>query len=173
MDEVAITWVQLLVSGDCCLKSLASGAPDSGSLVFLLQNEEKDNSQQLREIIEKSKSGDATKFPPHQTSHRAQLEPPPNGGGCLNLPRATVLTAGKKKSEWGHHTLKEVRWVKLYRQQLLAWFFTRRSSLGEEQSLKFSVEISPGIHPKACGKLQVTLTWMKVWSLAKNVWPPD
>lgn len=100
MDEVAITWVQLLVSGDCCLKSPASGAPDSGSLVFLLQNEDKDNSQQLREIIEKSKSGDATKFPPHQTSHRAQLEPPPNGGGCLNLPRAAVLTAGKKKSEW-------------------------------------------------------------------------
>lgn len=74
---------------------------------------------------------------------------------------------------WRRSTHQWLRWVKLYRQQLLAWFFTRRSSLGEEQSLKFSVEISPGIHPKACGKLQVTLIWMKVWSLAKNVWPPD
>lgn len=32
--EVEITWVQLLLSGDCCLKSPVSGAPDSGSSVL-------------------------------------------------------------------------------------------------------------------------------------------
>lgn len=34
---------------------------------------------------------------------------------------------------WRRSTLQWLRWIRLYRQQLLAWFFTRRSSLGEEQ----------------------------------------
>lgn len=121
-------------------------------------------------LIEKSKSGDAARVSFHQTSHRVQLQPS-NGEGRFNsvrscCPHKLTQQESRNLSE-AATTLKEVK-ASVVQMGQTAWFFTGRSLLGEEQGLKVSVETSPGIQQKACGKLQGHLEESLVFVLMRQ-----
>lgn len=141
-----------------------------GSSVFLLQNEDKDNTQQLMDKINwKVKvrrccksfiSPDVLQSPVRAIKWRRFN----SVRSCC--PHKLTQQESRNLSE-AATTLKEVK-ASVAQMGQTAWFITRRSFLGEEQGLKVSVETSPGIQQKACGKLQGHLEESLVFVLMRQ-----